>query len=226
MTTRKQLDSKVATGKGDDGSTGLLYGGDRIQKDDLRAEAYGTIDEAVAALGHARAELGIKAQYGVLSPGLAGLGELILRFQRELFVAAAELATNPRAWDRLVDGQTKVSAAMVDGVEDVLRDMEGHITMPREFVVPGETLTSAALEQARTVLRRAERRAVTLQRDGLIPGPHLLPYLNRLADLLWILARAAEQAEARSATPSRIGGRPRPVATTHTDTSATRSKGA
>ena len=95
MTTRKQLDSKVATGKGDDGTTGLLYGGDRIQKDDLRAEAYGTIDEAVAALGHARAELGIKAQYGVLSPGLAGLAELILRFQRELFVAAAALATHP-----------------------------------------------------------------------------------------------------------------------------------
>jgi cob(I)alamin adenosyltransferase len=225
VTTRKQLDSKVATGKGDDGTTGLLYGGDRIQKDDLRAEAYGTIDEAVAALGHARAELGIKAQYGVLNPGLAGLPELILRFQRELFVAAAELATNPRAWDRLAEGQSRVSAAMVEGVEGVLRDMEGHITMPREFVVPGETLTSAALEQARTVLRRAERRAVTLQRDGLIPGPHLLPYLNRLADLLWVLARAAEQAEARTAPPSRLGGRPRPVSTTK-DNSATRSKGA
>jgi cob(I)alamin adenosyltransferase len=226
VTTRKRLDSKVATGKGDDGTTGLLYGGERIQKDDLRAEAYGTIDEAVTALGHARAELGIKAQYGVLSPGLVGLPELILRFQRELFVAAAELATNPDAWDRLVEGQSKVSAAMVEGVEDVLRDMEGHITMPREFVVPGETLTSAALEQARTVLRRAERRAVTLQRDGLIPGPHLLPYLNRLADLLWVLARAAEQAEARNAPPSRIGGRPRPVTSTVKDHSATRSKGA
>ena len=89
--------------------------------------------------------------------------------------------------------------------------MEAHITMPHEFVVPGETLTSAALEEARTILRRAERRAVAVQREGLIPGPYLLPYLNRLADLLWVLARAAEQAEARTAVPSRIGGRPRPM---------------
>src|SRR5437016_10654060 len=114
VSSRIDYESAVATGRGDDGTTGLLYGGARIAKDDLRAEAYGTIDEAVAVLGHARAELGIKAQYGVLSPGLVGLAELILRFQRELFIAAAELATNPRAWDRLVDGQTKVSATMID----------------------------------------------------------------------------------------------------------------
>lgn len=210
MASRTLRDSVVATGKGDDGSTGLLFGGDRIQKDDLRTEAYGTIDEAVASMGLARAELGIKRQYGVLGPGLGGLSDLILRFQRELFVAAAELATNPAAWDRLVDGQTRISAAMVKGVETVLAEIESRIVMPREFVVPGETLPSAALEQARTVLRRAERRAVTLQRQGLIPGEHMLPYLNRLADLLWVLARAAEQAEARTATPSRTGGRPRP----------------
>ena len=214
MARRQPLESTVATGKGDDGSTGLLFGGPRIQKDDVRTEAYGTIDEAVAALGQARAELGVKHQQGALNPGLAGLAELILRFQRELFVAGAELATNPEAWDRLVDGQTKVSRDMVDGVELVLGDMEAHITMPHEFVVPGETLTSAALEEARTILRRAERRAVTLHREGLIPGPYLLPYLNRLADLLWVLARAAEQAEARTAVPSRIGARPRPVRST------------
>jgi cob(I)alamin adenosyltransferase len=207
---RSRLDSKVATGKGDDGSTGLLFGGDRIQKDDLRAETYGTIDEAVAALGLARAELVAKDQHGILNPGLAGLAEMILRFQRELFVAAAELATNPEAWDRQVDGQTRVSETMLEGVDAVLLEMEGHITMPREFVVPGETRTSAALEQARTILRRAERRVVTLGREGLIPGEHLLPYLNRLADLLWVLARAAEQAEARTATPSRIDTRSRP----------------
>jgi cob(I)alamin adenosyltransferase len=200
---RQRLDSAVATGRGDDGSTALLYGGERISKDDLRTEAYGTIDEAVAALGLARARLGLKEEYGVLSPGLRPLRDLILRFQRELFVAAAELATNPAAWDRLEDDRTRVSQAMVDGVEVVLRDLESRIEMPREFVVPGETPTSAGLELARTILRRAERRAVTLGREGLIPGPHLLPYLNRLADLLWVLARAAEQAEARVATPSR-----------------------
>jgi cob(I)alamin adenosyltransferase len=200
---RGRLDSAVATGRGDDGSTALLYGGERISKDDLRTDAYGTIDEAVAALGLARARLGLKEEYGVLSPGLRPLRDLILRFQRELFVVAAELATNPTAWDRLEDGRTRVSESMVEGVEQVLGDLEARIEMPREFVVPGETPTSAGIELARTILRRAERRAVTLGREGLIPGPHLLPYLNRLADLLWVLARAAEQAEARVATPSR-----------------------
>ena len=206
------FESAVATRKGDDGSTGLLFGGERIAKDDLRTEAYGTIDEAVAALGLARAQLGLKDRLGVLSVEFRELPGLVLRIQRELFVAAAELATNPEAWDRLEDGRTRVSAAMVGGIEAALRDVEAHITMPKEFVVPGETPTSAALEVARTVLRRAERRAVALGREGLIPGPHLLPYLNRLADLLWVLARAAEQAEARSATPARVSGRRRPQA--------------
>jgi cob(I)alamin adenosyltransferase len=201
------FESAVATRKGDDGTTGLLYGGERIAKDDLRAEAYGTIDETVAALGLARAQLGLKDRLGVLSVEFGELPALILRIQRELFVAAAELATNPDAWDRLVDDRTRVSASMVDGIEAVLKDLEAHIEMPKEFVVPGETPTSAALEVARTVLRRAERRAVTLGREGLIPGPYLLPYLNRTADLLWVLARAAEQAEARSATPSRVDRR-------------------
>ena len=203
-----RLDSNVATGRGDDGTTGLLYGGERISKDDPRTEAYGTIDEAVAALGIARAELGVKAQYGTLPQGLAGLADLILRLQRELFAVAAELATTPEAWDRQRDGTTRVSAEMVVGIEALLTEMEPAITMPREFIVPGETRTSAAIELARTILRRAERRCVTLDRDGLIPGTHLLPYLNRLADLLWVLARAAEQAEARPARPARTS-RPR-----------------
>jgi cob(I)alamin adenosyltransferase len=213
------FESAVATGRGDDGTTGLLFGGDRVRKDDLRTEAYGTIDEAVAALGLARAELGMKAQYGVLSPNFGGLGDLILRLQRELFVAGAELATNPDAWDRLEDGRTRVSAEMVESLEGVLRELEAHVEMPREFVVPGETPTSAALELARTTLRRAERRAVALDREGLIPGRHLLPYLNRLADLLWVMARAAEQAESRSATPSRPERRSQTTTTTTTRSS-------
>ena len=203
--------SAVATRRGDDGTTGLLFGGERIAKDDVRTEAYGTIDEAVAALGLARAQLGLKDRLGTLAPGFGDLPELILRLQRELFVAAAELATEPTAWDRQQDGISRVSAAMVDGLDAVLREAEGHITMPTEFVVPGETPTSAAIELARTIVRRAERRAVTLSSEGLIPGPHLLPYLNRLADLLWVLARAAEQAESRSAPPSRPDRR-RPAA--------------
>jgi cob(I)alamin adenosyltransferase len=195
--------SAVATRRGDDGTTGLLFGGPRIAKDDPRTEAYGTIDEAVAALGIARAQLGLKAGLGTLAPGFGDLPEIILRLQRELFVAAAELATERSAWDRQRDGVSRVSAGMVEGLEAILREAEAHIAMPTEFVVPGETPTSAALELARTIVRRAERRAVTLGSEGLIPGPHLLPYLNRLADLLWVLARAAEQAESRSAPPSR-----------------------
>ena len=195
--------SAVATGRGDDGTTGLLFGGDRIPKDDLRTEAYGTIDEAVAALGLARAELDLKGRLGVLPAALGEIEDLVLQLQRELFVVGAELAANPAAWDRLRDDETRVSAAMVARIDAVLADYETRITFPTEFVVPGETRTSAALEMARTVLRRAERRAVTLERAGLVPGEHLLPYLNRLADLLWVLARAAEQAESRTATAAR-----------------------
>lgn len=194
--------SAVATGRGDDGTTGLLYGG-RIPKDDPRTEAYGTIDEAVAALGVARAQLGVMEADATLPLSLAGLPGLILRFQRELFVAGAELAANPDALDRLEDGVTRVDERMLVGVEVVLAGEEARMTMPREFVVPGETQLSATLEVARTVLRRAERRAISLRRDGLVPGEWLVPYINRLADLLWVLARTAEQAEQREATPSR-----------------------
>ena len=208
MSGRSSIGSVVATTRGDDGTTGLLYGGERIAKDDPRTEAYGAIDEAVAALGLARATLGAKRRIGTVPPALAGLADLILRIQRELFVVGAELATNPDAWDRLEDGRTRVSAAMVEEVEAILLEMEAAIDLPTEFVVPGESVASAALELARTILRRAERRAVGLDRSGLVPGAHLVPYLNRLADLLWVLARAAEQAEARRATPARGGPRP------------------
>ena len=206
MSARSPIGSAVATTKGDDGTTGLLYGGARIGKDDPRTEAYGTIDEAIAALGLARANLGVKRRTGTLGPAIGGLAPLILRFQRELFVVGAELATNPEAWDRLQDGVTRVSESMVRDVEATLMELEGNLEMPREFVVPGETPTSAALELARTILRRAERRAVALSRDGLVPGPHLIPYVNRLADLVWVLARAAERAESRDPTPARRPG--------------------
>jgi cob(I)alamin adenosyltransferase len=202
--------SVVATRRGDDGTTGLLFGGDRVPKDDPRTEAYGTIDEAVAALGIARAELGARRRLGELPAGLAPLDDVVLRVQRELFVVGAELAADPRAWDRLTDGATRVSAGMVEGLDALLADVEGHIELPRAFVVPGETRFSAALELARTVVRRAERRAVTLERADLVPGAHLVPYLNRLADLLWVLARAAEQAESQQPTRARpiaSGGR-------------------
>jgi cob(I)alamin adenosyltransferase len=143
----------------------------------------------------------------VLGPSLGGLAELILRLQRELFVVGAELATNPAARDKAKDGVTRVDAEMVRGLDDLLRETEASVELPREFVVPGETRVSAALELARTLVRRAERRAVTLDRAGALPTGQVLPYLNRLADLLWILARAAEQAEAKPAAMARTTGR-------------------
>ena len=131
------IDSVVATGRGDDGTTGLLFGGPRIQKDDPRTEAYGTVDEAVAALGLARAELGTKDQYGVLNPSLAEIGEVILRIQRELFVVGAELATTPDAWGRLEDGRTRVSAEMVAGLTVLLEDLERRIDDAPRIRGPG-----------------------------------------------------------------------------------------
>jgi cob(I)alamin adenosyltransferase len=162
----------------------------------------------VAALGLARAELSSKESYGALSPNFGGLGELILRIQRELFVAGAELATAPESRHKQVEGKTRVSRAMLEGIEAVLRETEAAIELPREFVVPGETRVSAAIELARTIVRRAERRSVTLAyHDDAIRDGVMIPYLNRLADLLWILARVAEQAESRTATTARV--RPR-----------------
>ncbi len=210
MTERRPgiRDSAVATGRGDDGTTGLLFGGERVAKDDPRTEACGSIDEAVAALGLARAELAMKDQYGVLTPTLAAIGDLILRFQRELFVVGAELAANPGARDRLQDGVSRVTESMVSGVELALADLESRVAMPTEFVVPGESRVSASIELARTIVRRAERRVVALRRQGL-SGEWTLPYLNRLADYLWVLARAAEAAESRDARPARPGARTR-----------------
>jgi cob(I)alamin adenosyltransferase len=194
--------SAVATGHGDDGTTGLLYGG-RISKDDPRTEAYGTIDEAVAALGVARAEL--------RSAGLTELAAQVLRWQRELFVVGAELATNPAARERLQDGVTRVSEQMLDGVERELSQLEIDLQPPREFIVPGETAASAAIELARAVLRRAERRIVGLQRSVELQDGWVVAYVNRLADLLWLLARAAEHAQHATPTPARLGPLPAEV---------------
>ncbi len=203
MPDKPERKSAVATGRGDDGTTGLLFGGNRVFKDDPRTEAFGAIDEAIAALGLARAELGLMAQEGAVPGVLDGLPELILRLQRELFVVGAELATTPEAVNRQRPGETRVTAEMVAGLDLVLAEAELAVELPREFVVPGETRLSAYLELARTVVRRAERRAVSLRRIDPLQDDRVVPYLNRLADLLWILARAAEQGEARTATPSR-----------------------
>lgn len=189
--------SVVATGAGDDGTTGLLYGG-RVGKDAPAIEACGTIDETVAALGTARAELG-----QLPDEALPGLSMLLLRIQRELFVAGAELATGADVVGRLRDGVTRVDEAMVLAIEADLASWEARVTMPREFVLPGATRLSAALEVARVTARRAERRVVALDRSDHPLGPWIVPWVNRVADLLWVLARAAEAAQGAAATPAR-----------------------
>lgn len=178
---------RIYTRKGDAGTTGLLFGGDRISKADLRADAYGTTDEAVSALGLARAAIGSQTDRVE-----ARLATLLLRLQRELFVVGAELATHVDRRERLTDGVSRVTAAMVEALEREIDELETLTAQPKEFVVPGESLTGAAIDLARTTVRRAERRAVALVEVGGLPDSQVVPYLNRLADLLFVMARAAD----------------------------------
>ena len=178
---------RIYTRKGDTGTTGLLFGGDRVSKADLRTDAYGTTDEAVSALGLARASIG-----SATDRTDARLAGLILRLQRELFVVGAELATHTDRRGRLTDGVSRVTGEMVTALEGEIDSLEELVEQPTEFVVPGETVLGAALDLARTTVRRAERRAVALFAAGDLPDSHVLAYLNRLADLLFVAARVAD----------------------------------
>lgn len=178
---------RIYTRKGDTGTTGLLFGGDRVSKADLRTDAYGTTDEAVAALGLARASIGSEIDRTEVR-----LAELILRLERELFVVGAELATHTDRRDRLTDAVSRVTAPMVEALEREIDSLEELVEQPKEFVLPGESMTGAALDVARTIVRRAERRSVALAEAGELPDSQVVPYLNRLADLLFVMARAAD----------------------------------
>lgn len=178
---------RIYTKKGDDGTTGLLFGGDRVSKADLRTDAYGTVDEAVSALGLARAAIG-----HVTDRHEARLADLCLRIQRELFVVGAELATHLERRERLTDGTSRVTPSMAAALEPEIDALEALVDQPKEFVLPGETMTGAALDLARSTVRRAERRAVALADAGGLPDSAVVPYLNRLADLLFVMARVAD----------------------------------
>lgn len=172
---------KVYTRKGDDGTTGLLYGS-RVKKHEPGPAAYGEVDEAVSALGLARAEA---------EPG-SELHELLVRLQRELFVVGAELATAPDNRPKLEPGTTLVTDEMVSALEPVIDDLTERYEPPTEFVLPGENRVAAALDLARTVVRRAERAAVAAVDAGWLDDSHVVPYLNRLADLVYTMARWQE----------------------------------
>jgi cob(I)alamin adenosyltransferase len=175
---------KIYTRKGDDGTTGLWYGG-RVPKYAGRPEAYGSVDEAASALGLARAA----AERG---------GELhtdILRVQNEMFVAGAELATAPEAADRLEPGVSKVTPEMIDRLEaDIDRYMD-RVDLPPKFVIPGGTELSARLDVARAAVRRAERRVAALKDAGDLADEIVVTYLNRLSDALFAMARFADEPE-------------------------------
>jgi cob(I)alamin adenosyltransferase len=168
---------RIYTRTGDDGTTGLLYGG-RVRKDAPIMQVTGTVDEAQAAMGMARAET---------EPG-SELDEVLTHLERELYVLMAEVTTDPSHRSKLVAGTTLVTEAMVAALEDRIDELISRVAMPTEFVVPGANRASAALDLARTIVRRAERLLVT----SPIEGSHVGRYLNRLSDLLWALARWAE----------------------------------
>jgi cob(I)alamin adenosyltransferase len=168
---------RIYTRTGDDGTTGLLFGG-RVAKSDLATEAYGTTDEAVAALGLARA----------LGTGDAIRGDL-LALQRELFVVGADLAANPDARSKLEPEVSLVTEGMVERLERRIDDLVERRPLPQTFVVPGANPGSAALDIARGVVRRAERQVVALELAGRAVNPVIRRYLNRLSDLLFVMAR-------------------------------------
>ncbi len=173
---------KVYTRKGDDGTTGLLYGG-RVAKDEVGPDAYGAVDEAVSALGLARAEIDPDSE----------LHELLVQLQRELFVVGAELATAPENRGKLTPEVSLVTAEMVTRMEPIIDDVTARFEAPKEFVLPGQNRIAATLDFARTVVRRAERVTVAATRVGWLGAEsHVVPYLNRLADLVYTLSRWQE----------------------------------
>jgi cob(I)alamin adenosyltransferase len=177
---------KIYTRKGDDGTTGLLYGG-RVSKDSALPRAYGAVDVAQAVLGMARAA----AERG------GELDTLLVALERDLWVLMAELATDPSNRSKLVEGQNLVSASMVTALETSIDELGERFELPKEFVVPGESVVASYLDLARTVVRRAERDtihalAAVAAAGGSMGDTQCVAYLNRLSDLLWTMARWQE----------------------------------
>jgi cob(I)alamin adenosyltransferase len=170
---------RVYTKAGDDGTTGLFLGS-RVSKADVLVDAYGDVDEAVALLGVARAASDDER-----------LSAIVFDLQRELFVVAADLATNPTHRDRLKPGISQVTVEMVERLEALIDELVAERPLRPVFIVPGSSALSAALDHVRTVVRRAERHVVQAQDAGHHVSPLVLGYVNRLSDLVFVLARYA-----------------------------------
>lgn len=170
--------ARVTTRTGDGGETSL-FGPGRVRKTDPRITALGDLDEAQAALGVARA-------------GLAGAANAtVLELQRGLYVAMSEVATPA---DRTTRLPKRIDAAAVASIDTLSAELRAAGSIEGRFVIPGGTAGGAALDLARTVVRRAERQVVALVDGGEVDGTHLLPWLNRVSDVVFLLARAAEAA--------------------------------
>lgn len=172
---------KIYTRSGDTGETGL-YGGERVRKDDARVEAYGTVDEANAALGVAVVHIEDNT-----------LRVLVTRLQNDLFIVGADLATRltreERAHKSLVP---RITAEHVSMLEEIIDQHESELEPLRQFILPGGSAASASLHLARGIVRRAERAAVTLlDAEPDDTNEQAIVYLNRVADLLFVLARVA-----------------------------------
>ena len=174
--------ARVTTRTGDGGDTSL-FGKERVRKHDPRIEALGDLDEAQSALGVARAQ------------ARGNVAETILELQRGLYVAMSEVATPTADLARL--GQ-RIDALAVAAIDERTAALRATARIEGRFVIPGEDPLSAALDVARTVVRRAERRVVALADAGTVDAVHLVPWLNRLSDVIFVLARSVEPA----ATPA------------------------
>ncbi len=170
---------KIYTKTGDDGTTGL-FGGRRVAKDSLRIESYGTVDELNSVIGLARAQ---------------GAGEdhdaLLATIQEQLFVLGADLATPHDAMKNFA--LPRVTPSDVECLERAIDDMERSLPPLKNFILPGGSPAGAALHLGRTVCRRAERAVVMLRHEEPEIGVLPMQYLNRLSDLLFVLARAVNQ---------------------------------
>lgn len=177
---------KIYTKRGDDGRTSL-FGGQRISKSDARAEAYGTLDEVCSVLGVARA-----------ATRDADLQAVIHSIQEDLFLLGAELATAPE--DRARLSVQQITEAHTARLEALIDARLAQIELPRAFIIPGSSsYIPGLLDWARAVARRAERRVVELREGGFLDNPEVLKYLNRLADLLFVLSRHQEAVEGKDA---------------------------
>jgi cob(I)alamin adenosyltransferase len=174
----------IVTKTGDAGQTALMYNR-RVSKCHPRVEAYGTVDELTAALGVARAH----------AP-LAATAERLHRIQQDLVALMGELATGAEDLDRYVkDGYPKLGSDQTAKLDQWVIHLESHNIPFRGWAIPGANIPAATLDMARTVCRRAERRVCALQEQNQLHNAEIIVYLNRLSDLLWLLARHAEPPE-------------------------------